>query len=590
MSKAKDEIAGAIGAAEKAKPSGKKSRDGGRNFQRKLLNYELPEESPVQPIGLRDDKFYYIDANKQMRILPAGKHSKNELMALYGDQAGLLYEFWPRVDDKGNVSGWAPELAGQALMEAAAREGVIDDITDRVRGPGCWLDDDGNLVMHCGAKIFVGGKAHNPGKIEHHVYPAAQAKPTPLEDPAGPEYARDILSLLSTWNWRRPDVDPYLLLGWLGAAMVGGALDWRPAAWLTGDRATGKSTLQHVVGYIMGRGSLLQAADTTAAGIWQSVGMSSLPVAIDEMESEEDNRRNAGVINLARLAASGGVILRGGSDHGKVSFKARSCFLFSSILIPPLRSQDVSRLAILQLDKISGAKAPALNPEELAKSGRAFRRRLMEQWPRFRQTLEAYRMMLADQAGHSGRSADQFGTLLACCDLLMYDAVPDADSLDEWAMRMQRSGMAEVEDDIADYERCLWHLLSMPLDIYRGGEKKSVGRWIMEAAGMKGSDPDEANKTLMNYGMKVKTEYLRLSTGTQQHKVLQVANSHQGMASLFKDTHWGARSGTSGVWRQSLARVPGAVSNGKAVRFDGVVAKCVSIPLDAVIGKEGDDE
>jgi hypothetical protein len=31
-----------------------------------------------------------------------------------------------------------------------------------------------------------------------------------------------------------------LLFGWIGAAMVGGALDWRPLAWLTGDRGTGE--------------------------------------------------------------------------------------------------------------------------------------------------------------------------------------------------------------------------------------------------------------------------------------------------------------------------------------------------------------
>ena len=592
MSNDKSDIARAVDNAEEVKPSGTGRNDTPeqvQKMQKKLLNYDLPEESPVKPIGITDDKFYYMDASNQLRCLPAGRHSRNEVMALFGDQAGLLYEFWPRTNDKGEVSGWAPELAQQALMEAAAREGVIDDIADRVRGAGCWQNDEGELVMHCGARIFIGGKSHDPGKIGHHVYPATQAKPTPLEDEAGGEYAEEILSLLKTWNWRRPEVDPYLLLGWLGAAMAGGALEWRPAAWLTGDRATGKSTLQQVIGYIMGRGSLFQAADTTAAGIWQSVGMSSLPVAIDEMESEEDNRRASGVINLARLAASGGVILRGGADHGKMSFRARSCFLFSSILIPPLRSQDVSRLAILQLDKITGSKAPALNPEALAKAGRAFRRRLMKNWPRFQQTLEAYRMTLSE-AGHGGRGADQFGTLLACYDMLMYDTVPCSDALARWAERMQYVTMSEAEDDIADCDRCLWHMLSMPLDTYKGGEKKSVGTWIKEASGgssMLADDDSEANRTLLNYGLRVTVDYA--DTPGAAIKVLHVANAHQGLAQLFRDTHWGARSGTSGVWVQSLRRLNGAVAGKKAGRFGGAVSRYTSIPLSTVLGGVDDE-
>jgi predicted ATPase len=38
------------------------------------------------------------------------------------------------------------------------------------------------------------------------------------------------------------------VLGWIAAATIGGALDWRPSLWITGDLSTGKSTLLERLG------------------------------------------------------------------------------------------------------------------------------------------------------------------------------------------------------------------------------------------------------------------------------------------------------------------------------------------------------
>jgi phage/plasmid-associated DNA primase len=53
-----------------------------------------------------------------------------------------------------------------------------------------------------------------------------------------------------------------LLLGWIGAAFLGGALPWRPAGYLTGEAATGKSTLQALIKGLLGD-SLVQAVDNS---------------------------------------------------------------------------------------------------------------------------------------------------------------------------------------------------------------------------------------------------------------------------------------------------------------------------------------
>lgn len=548
--------------------------------------YGLPSGCPVIPLGLKDSQYYYMDECKQLRILAADKHGRLWLTSLFGNKLDFCQDNWPRYSkpDKDGIfhvigTDWA--RVAEALMGACASIGPID-LDKKVRGSGTWLGGDGRLVMHCGNKIFAGEQAFMPGRIGDHVYPAAPALPYPIDEDVNGAPAEDVLSVLKTWNWVRPDVDPHLMLGWIGAALMGGALDWRPLVWVTGDKATGKSTLQNLVKYIITESALISSVDASAAGIRQKVGNQSLPVALDELEASEDNRKGNDIVSLARYACSGGQSLRGGSDHKGTSFTLMNCFMFSSILIPPLLGQDVSRMAVLNLDTLpKGSVSPALKPDYYKQIGMALRRRLMDRWPDFHAVLEGYKMALASK-GHGGRSADQFGTLLACHDILLYDEVPCSDALDEWAERLDYSGLAEAADDLADWERCLDHILTSQVDFFRRGERKIVADIILAAAG-KSDDISaaDANKSLRSYGMAVHTLY----SGTQMPiKVFRIANAHQGLRSIFKDTHWGDRSGASGVWAQSLRRVPGAIIGKGNTSFAGSKnTRFLEIPLDRVI-------
>lgn len=575
MTDNKEAIRTSVLNAKRAVASGTAEGVKSKTQKRKALeNYALPDSSPVVPLGTNDGQFFYIDSNRQLRTLAAGKHNRLELMALFGDKAFLLSEYWPRMDRDGTVEGWRPELAAQALMEACSAKGVLD-LYESVRGPGCWKAQDGALVMHCGDIVHAGLTKLNPGKIGNFVYPAAAPKPRPAETENAMQASQELLGLFKTWNWSRPELDPFLLMGWIGAAILGGALDWRPLVWITGDKSTGKSTLHKVLKSVLGSGGLISASDASAAGLWQSVGHASLPIALDEQESEEDNRRNNNLIKLARHAASGGAVLRGGSDHRHADFTVRSCFLFSSILIPPMLGQDISRMAILQLSKITGALPPIIETEALEKTGAIFRRRLLEQWPRFTDTLAAYRFML-NTAGHGARGADQFGTLLACYDLLSFDRVPDTDTLSEWAELLQATNLEEMQDDVADHERCTAHLLTSIVDVFRNGSRKSIGHWIEIAAGYKHGDSVEANNALSTFGLKVHTD--------KGKRYLRVAHYHQGLAKLFEGTQWGGRAGTSGVWVQALKRIDGSHSLA-GIRFDGVKTRCTEIPLDQILAR-----
>lgn len=599
----KDTIAGAIdGAApaprSKTPPADERQRQ--ESSQRRRAEnsdrdtpYDLsfPEDSPVEPLGMNETMFYFLDQKRQLIGLKANELNQGGIIALYGEMQELLFTYWPRYGkpdpETGDfkIIGWRPEVARQCLVAEAARRGVID-VVDRVRGPGSWLGEDGKLIMHCGDLLFFGERALTPRREGRHVYPSAPEMQRPDFSTDGKAEAEELLALLRSWNWRRPALDPVLLLGWIVNAMMGGATDWRALAWITGDKATGKSTLHKVINGVFGPGGLIASTDPTAAGLRQSVGHASLPVALDEIEAEEDNRKVRDIIKLARHAASGGKTIRGGSDHKASSFTVRNCFLFSSVLIPPMMPQDVSRMAILELDDLpAGSRTPRLEPARLAQIGAALRGRIIREFKRLPDLLEAWQAELAD-AGHTGRGRDQFGTLMACYDLIMHDGYADGEQLKEWAKLLGRDVLAETSGDDADHQRCIGYLLTKQVDFFRAGERRTVGTWLQMAAGTHpdGDDKDkrEAQRCLQNIGIL----YQEKPVNGKPVKLVHFANDHQGLADLFRESHWRAESGTNGVWTQALRRVPGAVADQQ--RFTGVKKRCTCVPLESIFG--GGDE
>ena len=307
--------------------------------------HHLPKNFPVTPLGVLVESAYFLDGMSQLREIKFKDFGKMRLQSLFIPQPGVVVRYWPRVDAKGEATGgWRNEDCSTVLMHHAAERGIFNPV-ERLRGRGCHRGIDGGLIWHLGNVVLVDGVPVPPGLIEDHVYPGAERclKPKPHEDIPTP--GQELKDLFSSWNFTRMNVDPLLLFGWVMAAKIGGALDWRPLVWITGDAATGKSTLHKVIEKVLC--DVIAVTDTTGAGVWQKLGYDTLPVIIDELEADADNRQSQKVIKLAREAASGGKILRGGSEHNGQEFQAMSSFMFSSILHPPLPPQDKSRLAIL---------------------------------------------------------------------------------------------------------------------------------------------------------------------------------------------------------------------------------------------------
>lgn len=551
----------------------------------------LPPDCPVVPLGILDYTAFFLDRMGQVRALPA-PYGKGHILGLFLGDANYLTWAWPRIGMKG-VDGFAAEKANGPLIQACARKGIWDGV-ERIRGRGAWLSGRGDLVIHTGDDLWLGNRRLQANELEGHVYPARPAIPRPWPErvKASENPTRLLLPLLRTWNWERPEIDPVLLLGWIGAAWLGAALPWRPSVFITGDRATGKSTLQALVKLLFGE-ALVQAADTSAAGIYQRIGQDCLPVAIDELESEADVRRQKAVLKLARLAASGALMLRGGDRHQGVEFQARSCFLFSSINAPPLEPQDLSRMALLRLRRLrDGASKPLLDTESYALAGSMIFRRLIDEWGRFQQTLNAFQGELA-AAGMDGRGQDTFGVLLTCADMMLHEGWdedrlrwPTAEGeLVPWRDLMKVDTMAEFEDMQENWRLCLDHMLSVPVEAWRHGTRRTVGQVLTEYYRVsEDMTLTHARTLLAQAGL---TIVMREEFEDYLSKPwLAVPNQNPLTRTLFEGSKWAGDLGAS-VWAGALRQAPPDICEPGRAKINGVTGRVTLISLRCLYGPEG---
>ena len=566
----------------------------------------LPEGCPITPLGKLGDTYIFLDSLLQIVEYPANKLGNSTIKSLFAPYIAEMEAWWPVItedkkthnlafEDKLFMSkSWKSGATQSALMSACSKLGVWS-AAHKVRGRGAWADDDGNIIYHCGDKLWHADGAADIGLYQGHVYPAETKIPAPWDDEVGDgdSPALTLYELFRTWNWERPDIDPILLVGWIGCSVLSGALKWRPMVFVTGDKASGKSTIQEIIKQLFGDG-LLDTADTTPAGIYQEVRQSCLPIAIDELENQSENRRQRDIIKLARLASSGAVMYRGGADHKGTQYTIRSCFLMSSILMPPMESQDLSRMAILNLRQLQhGQSSPDINPKLFRDYGRQIKRRMIDQWPHFKKVLEFYQVEMTKR-GHESRAADQFGTLLAAAHVMQSEYMPSETSTKLLMDRMAPSKLLEIADNSSNAENCLQYLLESEIANWKGGNKKQVSSTIYDYA--EGNEeahilpfattiPDHVRDDLASVGMAI-AKIMDKKTGVAI-KYLAVGISHKQVIAVFENSNWKSQANAKGVWAQALGRIPNAIAN-HVVAIAKKPTRCVCVPL-AQIFKDKDD-
>lgn len=595
---------------------------------------DLPDNAPVRALGKLGRIFYFLDSLGQLMPLKASEIGRLEIVGLFGGEHFLI-DHWPAFNNAGERNGeWKHGRVGPLLIKACMNRGLWNPL-DRVRGAGCWEEDGNVLVMHCGDVLYVtkDGKTTQTGTGLRGalLYPHGEALPRPdLKAKAGVNGpSAKLMEKLDSWNWARGDLDAKLLAGWIGCALLGAAQPWRPAMWLRGGKGTGKSTAQKLVRWIMGPRAVLKAENATPAGISQTVGYSTLPVSLDELEAKANNQRTNETIELMRIAASGGEILRGGADGAPTKTQLRNCFLASSVLMPPLKPQDRSRMAILALKPLADrlmAEAEDVDPEDdddsdqalgrregWEKCGREIRGRLISQWHRYPQTLRAFRKALI-ASGHDARGADQFAALGAAYDCIANDGFSSERAV-EWGKALPVTALAETADQLSEERECLAHLLAFMPDHFRGGTKESVSWWIREArsellGGMKGDDKTPAQRTLARLGLRVyrdaqSAEQLKMrvrageKTSIDDHMFwLAVSNTHAELAKIYASTHWKGEAGAAGTWTQALGGLRHAVQRvgpegqekALRMRIDGDRQYVTAIPWETIFPGGDEDE
>lgn len=557
----------------------------------------LPPGCPVAPLGVDGKTCYFVDTLGQLMPVSAAEWNKKTLTVLFSQTPNFLYWAWPRFaapSKKGGapkINGLETDEAVACLVKAAGERGLFDP-ADKVRGRGSWLDQQGRLIWHNGEQLFTLERgrlqASRPGDLDGYFYPRRPPILAPWPEAIAEEEspAIDLMRALGTWTWERPVLDPLLVLGWIGAAFLGGALPWRPTVFLTGDKGRGKSTLQGIVKQVLGS-ALHATADTTAAGIYQRVKQDSLPVAVDELEGEADDKRAMAVIKLARLAASGGMMYRGGADHEGVEFRARNAFFFSSINPPPLEPADRSRMAILSLGKVDPARAAAAvleNPELL---GRQMLRRLLDQWHDFDRCFADWRGTLR-KAGFDGRGQDTYGVLLTVANLLLGDAGLERHGLpvtEQDQVGAMLAGWTQDERDAQqdNWRGCLDRLMSWTIDNWKGGDRPIVGQVAYDLCCTSKGEPDISRAMLAQAGLGIK----QLS---HDRFLIAVPPGGNGVEKIFAGTKW-----SRGTWMHALKQGPERIvirtlGNGQNVRIAGQTKRCLLIDVKALHESEKEEE
>lgn len=540
----------------------------------------LPDDCPVTPLGRDGRVFFFLTPEGQLISYEDGKFGQAHIEALFASHLGWLIDAFPQISANKALKGFQAQYARMALFNSCARRGVFD-AREKVRGLGCWKGPDGELIQHVGDKVLIDGKAHDPGMIGDFVYPGRPAVPRPMS--GGQDSARALLNDFMTWSWARGSLDAVLLLGWIGCAVMGAALDWRPMIFITGDAGSGKSSVQERLKKLL-PGRLASTVDATPAALRQIVNQDAIGVSFDEIEADMNTDQGTMVMKLARVAASGGTTYRGGKDHNASEFTLRGCFAFSAIVPPSMRAQDMQRLTFLRLQPLpKGGKMAKFTDAALKEHGQRLVGRIAEGWDRWEDTLAVYEGAL-ERIGHNQRGQRQFGTLLAAFDLLTYNDVPTADVADNLVKGLERDALYEYESADPTWLTVVRHILSAQPEVWRNVGSPSVAEVVRDCMNaMSDDDARREQRKLNRAGLA-----LTYDRKTRQ-PWLAIPARHQQIQSMFRDSDFRAHGGEgtwTGVLRNAAKWSPETPNEG-VYRVENVPqlgrAKCTLVRLTAEV-------
>lgn len=522
---------------------------------------------PFKALGYNDNIYYYLpDATQQILALTIAQHTKPYLICL----APIRY--WEGAFP-GNNKGIDWDGAAEAVQIYARKFGFFDGHT-KIRGRGAWLDA-GRSILHLGSKVYVDNKPYSPFKVaSKYIYPGDLDLDVSTSSSATTTEANKLAQLCDNLSWTNP-LSGALLTGWCVIAPVCGILQWRPHIWITGPSGSGKSTvLNMIVKKVVG--SMVVALDgkTTEAGIRQRLKQDALPVVFDEAEAEDAsaNQRMQGVLDLARVASSGGRILKGTADGKGISFSIRSCFCFSSINTSVQHYADETRISrlVLRRDIASDAddKYRLLADEISNVITTEYSNKMLVRALENLHTLQANCATFVEAAARvlkSRRIADQVGHMLSGTYLCYSDKEISFTEAVKWIEKHDWKE-STVFGDKADESRLVDRLLTYRLRVNTadGNYDTSLGELMLivhNGYTENGISPSAAQRELKLNGLMVEDGYIYIATKCDP------------IRHILRNTPWMSE------WARPLKDIPNAQSIATTYFCMGITSRAVALPI-----------
>ncbi len=300
------------------------------------------------------EDFYYLSTQtRNIVTLSPSKHKAEWLKALanekywaekYGHKkdkiTGEMIPDWTRISD--------------TILQ---RQRDIGEFNPRlIRGLGVW-SDEGRIFVNYGQGVYKASEKTCVSNIDPHLgsknfYSATNGDLVNFDDELTDDEMMKIATAVRALNFKN-DHDYVYILGFIAAANVFGALDWRPHLWLTAPAGSGKSwVLKRLADLIYYHISLKKPP--TVAGAEQIIGRHAKVTVIDEAEASE---RTEALVEMARQASTleGGIVAKGTADGQGAVTEVNTCFMMASIEPPHFTSQaDDTRFFIVDLKTNEG--------------------------------------------------------------------------------------------------------------------------------------------------------------------------------------------------------------------------------------------
>jgi len=411
-------------------------------------------------------------------------------------------------------------------------------------------------------------------------------------EPANDAEVAEVFDAISSWNFKVKGAAK-LMLGWIANSPIAGALYRRPHVILTGAARTGKTTLQDLIGGLMGGCVRSFQGGSTDAGIKQQLASSAVPFRMDEAEAHHNIKKMIITLRSA-YSIDDGALVQGTADQKGKEYRLNFTALLSMINPPELEAADRTRFAVLELDQLGDRKGRlpeiAHNKGMQQAVGRGLRARMIREWPRHRRVLDTVCRSLMSQ-GLDARAADTLGALITgyyvavnSDELSVSDAknlikefdinyFADAGAADDEGDALERllDAQINVRGDVV----LVSDLVERAMKTTKKREKPSNETEEDEET----YDAKEAKKILNAYGITV----------LQRRNIvgwwLGVASSaqHPGLRTLYRGSQW-----ETGGWGVILGRLPGAEKS-KGITFASQTKSGVFIPMK-VVRSNGDSE